>query len=88
MPPVSSTKWLHGHALGASGALETALVVECIRQNRVLFTRGLTTPDPKIPLQHLSEDRLMPIKHVLKNTLGFGGSNASLVISHPAEAIP
>ena len=82
-PFVSSTKWLHGHSLGASGALETALVVRAMREGVVLRTRGLTNPDPRIPVRHPLQDEKVPPGHTLKNTLGFGGVNASVVLSHP-----
>lgn len=82
-PFVSSTKWLHGHSLGASGALETALVVRAMREGVVLRTRGLKTPDPRIPVRHPERDERVSPGHVLKNTLGFGGVNASVVLSHP-----
>jgi 3-oxoacyl-(acyl-carrier-protein) synthase len=82
-PWVSSTKWLHGHALAASGALETALVVNAMREGRILRTRGLTSPDPKIPVRHPETDLALKVKHVLKNTSGFGGANAALVLSRP-----
>lgn len=80
-PWVSSTKWSHGHALAASGALESALVVRALQEGIVLHTRGLQTPDPQIPVAHPGEDRKQPLRHVLKSTLGFGGSNAALVFS-------
>jgi 3-oxoacyl-(acyl-carrier-protein) synthase len=86
-PWVSSTKWLHGHSLAASGALESALLVKAMGEGRVLHTRGLKVPDPKIPVKHPREDVNMPIRHILKNTLGFGGANAAIVLSHP-EARP
>ncbi|MGZ3721722.1 MAG: beta-ketoacyl synthase N-terminal-like domain-containing protein, partial [Bdellovibrionales bacterium] len=82
-PWVSSTKWTHGHALAASGALECALDVRAIQEGTILHTRGLKNPDPKIPVKHLTEDLRTPIRHILKNTLGFGGANAAIVISHP-----
>ena len=84
-PFVSSTKWLHGHALAASGALETALVVECIRHAMVLSTRGLQNADEKIPVRHPMADLNIKLRHVLKSTLGFGGTNAAILISHPEE---
>ena len=86
-PWVSSTKWLHGHALGASGALEAALVVECMRNGMVLGTRGLKNADEKIPVHHPMCDLQLKVRHVLKSTLGFGGTNAALVFSHPAEPL-
>lgn len=83
VPWVSSTKWLHGHALAASGALECTLAVQAMLHNTVLRTRGLVSPDVKIPINHPPTDIQTPIRHILKNTLGFGGVNASVVISHP-----
>jgi 3-oxoacyl-(acyl-carrier-protein) synthase len=85
-PYVSSTKWFHGHALAASGALETALVISAMNSQRVLHTRGLKTPDPRVKLKHPEHDIMMPVKHVLKNTLGFGGANAAIVLSHVESA--
>lgn len=83
MPWMSSTKWLHGHALGASGALETALVVDAMTRGRVLATRGLVNPDERIPVKHPMKDLSVDVRHVVKSTLGFGGTNAALVLSHP-----
>jgi 3-oxoacyl-(acyl-carrier-protein) synthase len=80
-PWVTSTKWLHGHALAASGALETALIVKAMNENTILHTRGLKNPDAEIQIKHLEADMHQPIHHVLKNTLGFGGANAAIVIS-------
>jgi len=82
-PFVSSTKWLHGHSLAASGALESVLVVRAMQEGVILKTRGLQNPDPRIPVLHPARDEKVAPFHVLKNTLGFGGSNASLVLSHP-----
>lgn len=85
-PWVSSTKRIHGHALGASGALETVLCVKALEKQVVPRTSGLETPDPAIPLKkHPVANISMPIHHVLKNTLGFGGANAALVLSAPSR---
>ena len=81
MPWVSSTKWVHGHALGASGALETILCIEALKNKTILRTAGLKTPDPQIEVPHPSQHLHTNLNHILKNTLGFGGINASLVIS-------
>jgi 3-oxoacyl-(acyl-carrier-protein) synthase len=80
-PPVTSTKFTHGHALGASGALESILCIEALKRQIALKTAGLTEPDPQIHIRHLLENQKMPLKHILKNTLGFGGINASLILS-------
>jgi 3-oxoacyl-(acyl-carrier-protein) synthase len=85
-PEVSSTKRIHGHALGASGAIEAVLCVQAIRKGVRLPTAGLVHPDPEIAIRHVFAPVSAPIHHVLKNTLGFGGVNASLVFSRPAEA--
>jgi 3-oxoacyl-(acyl-carrier-protein) synthase len=86
MPWVSSTKWVHGHALGASGAIETILCIQALKEEMILRTGGLNKPDPEITLRHpphhLKANELDgKLRHILKNTLGFGGVNASLVIS-------
>jgi 3-oxoacyl-(acyl-carrier-protein) synthase len=80
-PWVSSTKHVHGHALGASGAIETALCLQAMKNGVVLKTAGLTDPDAAIALSLPSTNISTPIKHIVKNTLGFGGNNASLLIS-------
>jgi 3-oxoacyl-(acyl-carrier-protein) synthase len=81
---VSSTKGYHGHSLGASGALESAVCVEALRQQMKVKTLGCEVLDPtlKINLQFTHEHT--KIRHVLKNSLGFGGVNAALILSHPS----
>ena len=49
----------------------------------VLSTRGLVNADEKIPVKHPEKDLNVDIRHVVKSTLGFGGTNAALVFSHP-----
>lgn len=83
-PYVTSTKRIHGHALGASGAIEGVLCVQALLNGKVLPTAGLANPDPDIRVRHAAGPLSLPIRHVLKNTLGFGGTNASLVFSHSA----
>jgi 3-oxoacyl-(acyl-carrier-protein) synthase len=80
-PWVSSTKWIHGHALGASGAIEMALVVHAMNEGRVLHTRGLAQPDSSIKIRHPLEDVQQDLNVVLKNTLGFGGANSAVVLT-------
>lgn len=84
-PWVSSTKWVHGHTLGASGILEAGLCVHALQQGQILHTAGLSEPDPAIRVKHPQHCLKTPLRHVLKNTLGFGGTNAALVLSHPRE---
>lgn len=86
-PRVSSTKSVHGHALGASGALETVLCLEALRQQTVVPTGGLKDPDPRIDVRHVLQSEAVPLRHIVKNTLGFGGSNAALVISSAPQGV-
>ncbi|MBO4648519.1 MAG: beta-ketoacyl-[acyl-carrier-protein] synthase family protein [Lentisphaeria bacterium] len=77
--PVSSLKGHLGHTLGASGALELAAVHGMMRENLVLPTRNLETVDDcaGIRLPRTTEEH--PVRVCLKNSIAFGGVNASLV---------
>ncbi len=81
LPPVSSTKAVHGHALGASGALESVLVCRSLREGRLLPNWGIENQDPEIFLSIPREPKEAKLRHVMKNTLAFGGVNTSLVFS-------
>ncbi len=80
-PSVSSTKSVHGHSLGAAGALESLIVCKALAEGVMIPTWGLNELDPEIDLPVLRETRKQEIRHVVKNTLAFGGMNASLVLS-------
>jgi 3-oxoacyl-[acyl-carrier-protein] synthase-1 len=82
-PWVSSSKGIHGHSLGASGALEAVLCIQSLQHQVILKTMGLQVPDVKISIRHPEQNFSTEVKHILKNTLGFGGVNASLVLSRP-----
>lgn len=82
--PVTGTKGLHGHALGASGAIELAIACLAIRHAWVPGTANLTCPDPACDLRHLpGEGRAIPIGVAISNSFGFGGINACLSLAHP-----
>ncbi len=81
--PISSTKWLHGHALGASGVLESILCVHALREGWRLRSFGLSEKDPAISYPILRKNERTRPRFLLKNTLGFGGNNASLVLGAP-----
>lgn len=81
---ISSTKSIHGHALGAVGAIESVLIVKALQEQFVLGTRNLTNLDPKIRLPVLDHSKSTKLVNVLKNTAGFGGSNSALVFSSEA----
>ena len=86
-PFVSSTKNIHGHALGASGAIETVLCIEALKRQTILRTVGLENPDPSIHVRHPHENTPATMEHILKSTLGFGGANAALILSRPASEV-
>jgi 3-oxoacyl-[acyl-carrier-protein] synthase II len=78
--PVSATKAMHGHALGATGAMEAAICCLSLRHGYVPPTLNLATPDDACDLDYVRETgREMPLRHILSNSFGFGGINASLV---------
>lgn len=79
---VSSTKSMHGHAMGASGALEAAISLLCLNEGFIPPTINLTTPDPACDLDYVSEGaREARIERFLSNSFGFGGMNAVVAIA-------
>jgi 3-oxoacyl-[acyl-carrier-protein] synthase II len=79
---VSSSKSMMGHLLGAAGAVEAALCVKAIETGVVPPTINLDNPDPECTLDlvpHQSRERR--IRHAMSNSFGFGGTNATLVLS-------
>lgn len=78
--PVSSSKSMIGHLLGASGAVEAIITVLSIRDNVAPPTINLHTPDEGCDLDYVPhEAREMPIDHALSNSFGFGGTNGTLI---------
>lgn len=79
--PVSSTKSMIGHALGASGALETVAAVKTIETGLIHPTANYENPDPACDLDYVAEGaRRADVRSVLKNSFGFGGQNSCLVL--------
>ena len=84
--PVSSTKPIHGHGLGASGALELVVTIGAVRENIAPPTINWREADTKCPVDAVpNEARSIPIRTALTNSFAFGGINASLVVKR-AEA--
>ena len=78
--PISSTKSMIGHALGASGALEAVACVKAITDNLVHPTINYQVPDPACDLDYVpNEARKHEVNVALSNAFGFGGQNACLV---------
>jgi 3-oxoacyl-[acyl-carrier-protein] synthase II len=79
--PVSGTKGMTGHALGATGAIEAALCSLGITHRRVPGTTNLETPGPGCDLDYAPDGpREGEYRYVLTNSFGFGGMNASVVL--------
>ncbi len=79
--PISSTKSMIGHSLGASGAMEAMACVYSIRDNAVHPTINQVTSDPECDLDYIPNvARDLDVRVALSNSFGFGGQNACLVI--------
>ena len=77
--PVSGTKPMHGHALGASGAVEAALCLLALRHDYLPPTLNLDEPDPQCDLDYIPHvGRTARVDYILSNSFGFGGINAVL----------
>ena len=80
--PVSSTKSMTGHMLGAAGGFESVVCVKSIMHCIVPPTINYTTPDPDCDLDYVpNEAREVDVRLALNNNLGFGGHNASVLFA-------
>jgi len=80
---ISSTKSMTGHLLGAAGGLESAIAALVVQNEEVPPTINYENPDPECDLDYVpNKARKMPgLRHVLSNSFGFGGTNATLIFS-------
>jgi len=78
--PISATKSMTGHLLGAAGALQAIITVMAVREGIIPPTINYTTPDPQCDLDYVPNGaRRASIKVALSNSFGFGGHNVTLV---------
>jgi 3-oxoacyl-[acyl-carrier-protein] synthase II len=78
--PISSTKSMTGHLLGAAGGIESVICVKSIQTQTIPPTINLDEPDPDCDLDYVPNvARSVKIRTVLSNNLGFGGQNAAVV---------
>jgi len=79
---VSSTKSMTGHLLGAAGGLEAAISVKVLETGIIPPTINYETPDPECDLDYVpNKARETGARHVMSNSFGFGGTNATLIFS-------
>ena len=79
--PISSTKSMIGHLLGAAGAIELITCVKSIQDGYIHPNVGLQTPDEECDLSYVQGEGLhQEVKVAMSNSLGFGGHNATLLV--------
>ena len=77
---VSSTKSMHGHMMGAAGAVEAAVVVLVCHNGVVPPTMNLDTPDPDCDLDYVpNEARVAAVRHAMSTSVGLGGHNSAII---------
>jgi nodulation protein E len=82
--PVSSTKSMHGHPLGAGGGIEAVACIKAMQDSFVPATIGLTVPDPDCDLDYVPNvGRAQALGYTMSNSFAFGGLNAVLVFGPP-----
>ena len=80
--PISSTKSMTGHLLGASGAIEAIVCAKVFQENILPATINYEFPDPECDLDYVpNETRHASPEHIMSNSFGFGGHNATLILS-------
>ncbi len=85
--PISSTKSMMGHLIGAAGAMESAICIMAMRHGIVPPTINLTCPDPECDLDYVPNvARQVEVITALSNSFGFGGHNSALVFRKYIEA--
>ncbi len=82
--PVSATKAMHGHSLGATGAIEAAICAMAFGKRHLPPTLNLDQPEDGCDLDYIPHlGRAAEPEVILSNSFGFGGINAAIVLAHP-----
>jgi 3-oxoacyl-[acyl-carrier-protein] synthase II len=80
--PISSTKSMTGHLLGAAGAIEAIFSVKTILEGILPPTINYEVPDPECDLDYIpNKPRVKEVTYVMSNSFGFGGHNATVILS-------
>jgi 3-oxoacyl-[acyl-carrier-protein] synthase II len=81
--PISATKSMTGHMIGAAGAFEAIASILSVRNGWIHPTINYETPDPECDLDYVpNQPRQLNVKTVLSNSFGFGGQNCSIILGH------
>ena len=83
--PISSTKSMTGHLLGAAGGIEAVFCIKALQDQVAPPTINYKNPDDDCDLDYIpNQSREVVLEKVMSNSLGFGGHNASLIFSKPS----
>ena len=77
--PVSSTKGVTGHALGAAGIVEAIVTLQALEHQQLPASANVETPDPALALDVVTPSRPSRLRYAMSNNFGFGGSNCALI---------
>jgi 3-oxoacyl-[acyl-carrier-protein] synthase II len=85
--PVSSTKSMMGHLLGAAGGVEAGIIALALREQNIPPTANYEEPDPECDLDYVPNAAIRKqLRYALSNSFGFGGTNAALLMKRYEEA--